>query len=108
VQAYRSIINSANFPVAFARKYSGLTTSEARKSVPEPVATTDEILFSGDGHVGAPVDLWETRLPERFRERAPRFPDVKYGEGNHARTGGREPLQRLKDMAIDGISAEVL
>jgi len=77
-------------------------------SVANPVATGDEILISGDSHVSEPVDLWEKRLPEKFREAGPKFPNVTYGEGNHARVGGRDPVERLKDMAIDGMSAEVL
>ena len=77
-------------------------------SIADPIRTTDEILLSSDGHVAEPVDLWETRLPEKFRDRAPRFPNIKYGEHNHARLGGRDPEARLKDMAIDGVSAEVL
>ena len=77
-------------------------------SVASPIDTTDEILVSGDGHVCEPVDLWETRLPERFRDRGPHFPNIKYGQANHARVGGRDPVERLKDMAIDSMSAEVL
>ena len=67
-------------------------------SVADPVGTNDEILLSSDGHVAEPVDLWETRLPEKFRDRAPRFPNIKYGEHNHARLGGRAM----------GIAADVL
>src|SRR5688500_6130049 len=77
-------------------------------SVVSPVNTMDEILISADGHVAEPVDLWETRLPAKFRDRAPTFPNIKYGEANHARVGGRDPVERLKDMAIDDMSAEVL
>lgn len=77
-------------------------------SMATPASTTDDILLSSDGHVAEPVDLWETRLPEKFRDRAPRFPNIKYGEHNHARLGGRDPVARLQDMAIDGMSAEVL
>jgi len=77
-------------------------------SATAPASTSDEILISGDGHVAEPPDLWEKRLPEKYRDRAPRFPNTKLGEGNHARTGGWEPLERLKDMAVDGVSAEVL
>ena len=73
-----------------------------------PTITSDEILISGDGHVAEPVDLWETRLPEKYREAAPKFPNIKYGVHNHARLGGRDPLARLEDMAVDGVSAELL
>src|SRR5947207_11895286 len=77
-------------------------------AIADQVQITNEILLSSDGHVAEPVDLWETRLPEKFRDRAPRFPNIKYGEHNHARLGGRDAEARLKDMAIDGVSAEVL
>jgi predicted TIM-barrel fold metal-dependent hydrolase len=56
-----------------------------------------------------PLDLWETRLPATLRDRALRFPDLKVYETNHhLRAGGWDPAERLKDMALDGISAEVL
>ena len=77
-------------------------------SVASPIDASDEILLSGDGHVAEPVDLWETRLPEKFRDRRRRFPNIKYGEAQPRRVGGRDPIERLKDMAIDGMSAEVL
>jgi predicted TIM-barrel fold metal-dependent hydrolase len=73
-----------------------------------PVQTSDEILLSSDGHVAEPVDLWELRLPDKYKDQAPRFPNIKYGQHNHARLGGRDPIARLADMAIDGVSAEVL
>jgi predicted TIM-barrel fold metal-dependent hydrolase len=56
-----------------------------------------------------PLDLWETRLPSQLRDRALRFPDLKpYETNHHLRAGGWDPAERLKDMALDGISAEVL
>jgi predicted TIM-barrel fold metal-dependent hydrolase len=59
--------------------------------------------------MGEPPDLWETRLPEKFRDRAPRFPHVALYESNHHLRGGCwDPHDRLADLAIDGISAEVL
>ena len=77
-------------------------------SVADPVRTSNEILISSDGHVAEPVDLWELRLPDKFRDQAPKFPHIKYGQHNHARLGGRDAHARLEDMAVDGVSAEVL
>ena len=71
-------------------------------------ANSPEIRISGDSHVSEPIDLWETRMPAKFRERAMRFPKVHYGSHNHIRPGGWDPNERLKDMAADGMSAEVL
>ena len=74
----------------------------------EPSESIEEIRISSDSHVSEPPELWEVELPAKFRDRAPRFPRVKRGVGLHARTGGWDPVERLKDMAADGISAEVL
>lgn len=67
-----------------------------------------EIRISGDSHLSEPPDLWEKNLPAKYRDRAPRFPRVKLGTFNHSRPGGWDPVERLKDMAADGISAEVM
>jgi predicted TIM-barrel fold metal-dependent hydrolase len=65
--------------------------------------------ISADSHMGEPPDLWETRLPAQFRDRAPHFPNVKlYESFQHIRAGGWDPNERLRDQAYDGISAEVL
>ena len=48
------------------------------------------------------------RMPAKFRERALRWPRIRVGEGQYARVGGWEPAPRLKDMAVDGVVAEVL
>ena len=70
---------------------------------------TEELRISADSHMAEPLDLWETRLPRAFRDRALRFPKLKLYETNHhLRAGGWDPYERLKDMAFDGISAEVL
>lgn len=72
-------------------------------------AKTDTILISSDSHMAEPPDLWEKNLPQRFRERAPRWPNITLYETNHhLRAGGWDPRERLKDMAVDGVSAEVL
>lgn len=67
-----------------------------------------EIRISADSHVSEPPDLWDRGLPAKYRARAPRFPNIKLGTFNHSRPGGWDPVERLKDMAADGISAEVL
>jgi predicted TIM-barrel fold metal-dependent hydrolase len=73
-----------------------------------PNAVGQEIRLSGDSHVAEPPDLWEKNLPGKYRDQAVKFPRVEYGKGNHARAGGWDAKERLRDMAADGISAEVL
>ena len=78
----------------------------------EPVAgervLPDEIIVSADSHVKEPHDLWVKRLPRAFAEQAPRFPEPKLGEGFQQHPGGHDPDERIKEMAKDGVSAEVL
>jgi len=62
--------------------------------------------ISADSHMTEPADLWETRLPPAFRDRAPRFPHRD--AGGNVRAGGWDPYERLKDQAYDAVSAEVL
>ncbi|MFN0070354.1 MAG: amidohydrolase family protein [Chloroflexota bacterium] len=70
---------------------------------------TETIVISADSHMAEPPDLWEKNLPARLRDRALKFPNVKlYESHQHLRAGGWDPQERLKDMAFDGISAEVL
>jgi predicted TIM-barrel fold metal-dependent hydrolase len=72
-------------------------------------AQTDMIVISADSHMAEPPDLWEKNLPAKFKDRAPKFPDVKlYESHQHLRAGGWDPHQRLVDQAFDGIAAEVL
>ena len=88
-------------------------------------------LVSADNHVFEPVTLWQERLPAQFRDRGPRveqrgdwlvmaiegMPDRKltrangatgadFGNATHA--GGADADQRLRDMALDGVVAEVI
>src|SRR6478609_2298073 len=88
-------------------------------------------LISADNHVFEPVTLWQERLPDEFRPRGPRveerdgwivmaiegMPDRKLTRaegidvkdfGSQRMTGGADPEQRLKDMASDGVVAEVI
>src|SRR5207247_4482903 len=69
-----------------------------------------EVLISADSHVSEDGDLWFDRLPAALKDRAPRFP-TRQDTGNdrfQEKTGGWNPLERLKEMALDGVSAEVL
>src|SRR5207245_9489341 len=68
----------------------------------------DGIIISADSHVMEPVDLWKKGVPERYREAAPLFPPHKLGEGFQRREGGQDPNARIKEMEVDGLSAEVL
>ena len=80
-----------------------------RFSIADEAAVGGEQIISADSHMAEPLDLWETRLPQTFRDRALRFPKLKLYETNHhLRAGGWDPDERLKDLAFDGISAEVL
>jgi predicted TIM-barrel fold metal-dependent hydrolase len=68
----------------------------------------DRLIVSADSHVMEPVDLWKKRVPEKYREAAPLFPPHKLGEGFQQRAGGHDPHARIKEMEVDGLSAEVL
>ena len=93
-------------------------------------------LISADNHVFEPVTLWQERLPEGFRDRGPRveerddwlvmaiegMPDRKLtrldrgdsqgqASASHEagmRAGGFDLAGRLRDMALDGVVAEVI
>ena len=76
-----------------------------------PQATLEAIgrepRISADSHMTEPSDLWERRLPPTLRDRAPRISNRDPSSGRE-RAGGWDPYERLKDLAYDGISAEVL
>ena len=67
----------------------------------------EEMLISADSHVAENPHLWETRLPQSLRDQAPRFPERGNG-GAGSRPGGWDPNAREREMATDGVSAEVL
>lgn len=69
---------------------------------------SQELLISADSHVMEPPDLWVTGVPAAFRDQAPRFPPHRVGEGFQKHPGGQDPHARIKEMAEDGVSAEVL
>ncbi len=65
----------------------------------------DELLISADSHVMEPGDLWTTRVPKAMRDQAPTFTDAV---SDQSKPGGWDPTERLKEMAVDGVSLEVL
>ena len=80
-------------------------------SVSMPTATNpeldmaSEIIVSADSHIMEPTDLWVKNLPESFKGRYPEFPPRNaIGE----KPGGYDPQARVEEMAVDGVSAEVL
>jgi hypothetical protein len=71
----------------------------------------NEVIISADSHVSEDPELWVQELPATFRAAAPRFRERRvttdggrFGE----KPGGWDPAERLKEMATDGVSAEVL
>jgi predicted TIM-barrel fold metal-dependent hydrolase len=83
-------------------------SATAIASTTDNAAAQKELILSADSHVIEPADLWETRLPAAFREQAPRFPDDREGVGLHKHAGAWNPAERVKEMAVDGVSGEVL
>jgi predicted TIM-barrel fold metal-dependent hydrolase len=71
---------------------------------------TDEILISADSHVMEHPNFWVDNLPSAFKNEAPKFSAGRVGDvsGFQGRPGGHDPNARLGEMAMDGVSAEVL
>jgi len=69
-----------------------------------------EVLISADSHVMEAPDFWAENLPSAFQAEAPRFSAGRVGDvsGFQGRPGGHDPNARLEEMAVDGVSAEVL
>ncbi|MGO9057698.1 MAG: amidohydrolase family protein [Candidatus Binataceae bacterium] len=95
-------------------------------------------LISADDHVQEPPDTWQKRVPARFRDRAPKVVRTEQGDAwvidgqattlgmevqagkkfeeykatgetyDSIRKGSFDPVERLKDMDIDGVDAQVL
>ncbi|HWP57751.1 MAG TPA: amidohydrolase family protein [Candidatus Acidoferrales bacterium] len=80
-----------------------MSTAEAVSETPSVIA--GEILISADSHIMEPPDLWEKRLPASLKERAMKFPPRR---SVGAKPGGYDPHARLQEMAVDGVTAEVL
>src|SRR4051794_3285501 len=73
------------------------------------IATANDVLISADSHVAEDPDFWVDHLPAKYRDAAPRFPKREIGNSRfEGKTGGYDPHERLKEMAQDGVSAEVL
>ena len=66
-----------------------------------------EIMISADSHVMEAPNLWAC-LSDTYKDRAPRFPERRSGEGFERRPGGNNPHERVKEMQVDGVSLEVL
>lgn len=69
---------------------------------------SQQLFVSSDSHVVEDPDLWVKRLPPALRERAPQFPPLEVGGHFQGAPGGNDPNKRLEEMAVDGVSAEVL
>ncbi|MEK7214623.1 MAG: amidohydrolase family protein, partial [Chloroflexota bacterium] len=69
---------------------------------------TQQAIISSDSHVIEDPDLWVKRLPQAFRDRAPEFPPLTAGGHFQGVGGGNDPHKRIDEMAVDGVSAEVL
>ena len=68
----------------------------------------EELLISADSHIIEDPHFWENRLPAAFKEQAPVFPEREVGGLFQAHAGGWDPRERVKEMAVDGVSGEVL
>ena len=66
---------------------------------------TREVIISADSHIMEPHDFWEKRVPEASRGDLPKFSP---GGGFDNRPGGYDPTERIKEMEVDTVSAEVL
>ena len=68
----------------------------------------EELLISADSHIVEDPHFWENRLPASFKDQAPMFPEREVGGLFQAHAGGWDPHERVKEMAVDGVSGEVL
>src|SRR5918999_6097446 len=67
-----------------------------------------EVLISSDSHVMEPPEILVERAPQSFKDKVPRFPQLKVGSSFQTHPGGSDPSCRIKEMETDGLSAEVL
>ncbi len=99
------------------------------KRSPRPDADNKYFMVSTDGHVQEPFDLWLTRMDEKYRERLPgvaidkqgdkfqktegfrplRIRNIKFeGEDGLRNGAGTTPEERIEDLALDGVDAEIM
>jgi len=105
-------------------------TAPAIERPAKPEAMRKYFVVSADCHVNEPTDLWERRVEARFRHRIPRIEVDENGEKwsvveghrpvrvrelkmegedlERSKAGSRDPEERLRDHARDGIDAEVI
>jgi predicted TIM-barrel fold metal-dependent hydrolase len=103
---------------------------EGWERVATPGAPNKYFMVSSDCHVNEPPNLWVERIDPQYRHRLPRIEvdanGVKWSvtEGHHpqkirdlklegedqerASSGSRDPEERLRDHARDGIDAEII
>ena len=72
------------------------------------VSRGEELLISADSHIVEDPHFWENQLPAAFKYQAPVFPEREVGGLFQAHPGGWDPHERVKEMAVDGVSGEVL
>ena len=86
-------------------------------------------MVSTDGHVQEPADLWLTRIDRKYRDRLPtmttgsdgkkyqktegfrpvRLRNIEFrGEDGLRNGAGETPEERIADLALDGVDAEIL
>ncbi|NIO10334.1 MAG: amidohydrolase family protein [Deltaproteobacteria bacterium] len=82
-----------------------MSTAEITREAESFVAK--EILVSADSHINEPHDLWEKQVPASLREHVPKFAP-RQGGGVGQKPGGYDSKARLEEMAVDGVTAEVL
>ena len=70
----------------------------------ESTTAVNELLISSDSHVIEPAGLWQKQLPKAFQDRAPDYG----GRRPNDQPGAMDKRERVKEMAADGVSAEVL
>lgn len=87
-------------------------------------------IIDADAHMSEPGDLWTSRIDRKFRDHAPRvvrdydghkgsffvfedfvsrfFSEKEGASTDMQRPGGWDPVERLKDMELEGVDAAVL
>lgn len=79
-----------------------MATTTASAALERLLAT--EAIISSDSHIIEPVDLWERLVPASLRAHLPALNRA----GADDKPGGIDPRARVREMARDGVSGEVL